>query len=82
MAAVRIGPGGDVEVLAAPMPEEIVEAKAALDRVIKALTEVAVERDWAERRAGLLDGGPCGGHQGAEACDDHDGQDDVGDLPS
>jgi len=52
MAAVRIGPGGDVEVLAAPTPEEIVEAKAALDRVIKALAEVVVERDLAAMRAG------------------------------
>jgi len=46
------GSGGDVEVLAAPTPEEIVEAKAALDGVIKALAEVVVERDLAAMRAG------------------------------
>lgn len=52
MAVVRIGPSRDVEVLAAPTPEEIVEAKAALHRVIKALAEVALERDFAAMRAG------------------------------
>lgn len=48
MAVVRLGLNGEVEVLVPPTPEEVVEAEAALLRVIKALAEVAVERDWAE----------------------------------
>jgi len=49
MASVRLGPNGEVEVLVPPTPEEVVEAKAALDRVIKALARVAVERDWSDQ---------------------------------
>ena len=52
MAIVRLGAGGDGEVLVQPTPEEVVEAKAALDGVIKALAEVVVERDLAAMRAG------------------------------
>jgi hypothetical protein len=50
MASVRLGPNGEIEVLVPPTPEEILEAEAALQRVIKALAELAVERDWAEQK--------------------------------
>lgn len=52
MAVVRLGGDGEVEVIEAPTPEEIAEAEIALRRVIKALAEVAVEREWAARNGG------------------------------
>jgi hypothetical protein len=57
MAVVELGPNGEIKVLVPPTPEEVAEAEVALHRVIKALAELAVEREWAGRREGLAAGG-------------------------
>lgn len=48
MAVVELGPNGEVRVIVPPTPEEVVEAEAALHRLIEALAKLAVEEDWAE----------------------------------
>ena len=51
MARVRLGHDGAVEVLEPPTPEEVAEAEIALQRVIQALAELMVERDFGLREA-------------------------------
>ena len=51
MARVRLGHAGAVEVLEPPTPEEAAEAEIALQRVIQALAELMVERDFGLREA-------------------------------
>jgi hypothetical protein len=48
--------GGEVTVLVPPTPEEVVEAEAALLRVIEALAEMAAREDYAAARARQLEG--------------------------
>ena len=47
MAVVQLAPNGEVTVLVPPTPEEVVEAEAALLRVIKALAQMAARDDFA-----------------------------------
>lgn len=49
MALVRLGPNGEVEVIEPPTPEEMAEAEAGLNRVIRALVRLAEEDEWAAR---------------------------------
>jgi hypothetical protein len=53
MAVVRLGPNGEVEVLAPPTAEEIAEAEAGLLRVARALGALMAERDWADAQRRL-----------------------------
>ena len=50
MAVVRLGPNGEVEVLAPPTPEEVIAAEAAFKRLITALARLAEEDAWRQSR--------------------------------
>lgn len=47
MAAVRLGPNGEVDVLDPGTPEEAVQAEAALIRFVEALARADAARDYA-----------------------------------
>ena len=49
MAIVRLGPGGEVEVIVPPTAEEAAEAEAAVLRLAGLLGRLAAERDWNDR---------------------------------
>lgn len=65
MAVVQLGPNGEVTVLVPPTPEEIVEAEAALLRVIEALADMAAREDYAAWRARLSESRAGDEQQGA-----------------